>query len=388
MALISFFVNDLATNAIVRAAPLAEALRQEGHQVEIIGFVINGTDVYAPYRDRFLYKTIQIKGTLRGQIQKLARMAEGDLIYACKPLITTFLPALLSSRLGLRRPLLLDVEDDELWLDNEPSFTPITKMKKILRQYWNLRKTYAIQPLTRFASAVTVVGRTLQRRYGGVIILHGPDEGVYDPTRPELDTYSCRKRFKLPLDDPLVLFAGIPHKHKGLDMLIDSLRDSRLRHLKVVLAGPVDHPAFLSAKNMLPGRVLHLGVVTNDQMPQLLAAINIVPTPQLINDFTEAQIPAKLLEAMAMGKSVVASRVSDLPILLGEHDVQPRGWIHTPGDVNGLADCLANILNNPEEARRRGRAAREYFVANAGINAIRSRLRPIFNSIMKGYSLK
>src|SRR3974377_2248247 len=94
---ISFFVDDLASNSIVRAMPLAEALRQEGYEVEIIGFLISGPEVYAPYRDRFAYKAIPIRGTLRNKSRPLADLATGEIIYACKPLFTTFYPALLAS---------------------------------------------------------------------------------------------------------------------------------------------------------------------------------------------------------------------------------------------------------------------------------------------------
>jgi glycosyltransferase involved in cell wall biosynthesis len=379
---ISFFVDDLASNSIVRAIPLAEALQQEGYVVEIIGFLVSGQEVYAPYRDRFPFKAIQSRGTLPKKSSLLAELATGEIIYACKPLFSTFYPALLASSCGFRRPLLLDAEDNELWIKEESMIggglrRRLGWLRGRLKQYWRLRGTYSIQPFTRFAQEVTVVSRWLQRRYGGHIVLHGPNERVFDPTRPALARRQCRERFGFLADVPLVLFAGVPHNYKGLEMLLQALCDPRLAAMHLVLAGPPAHPNFSGAEASLPGRVRQLGFIANNEMPALVAACDVVPTPQIESDFTKAQVPAKLLEAMAMAKSVVASRVGDLPVILGETESRPSGWLHASGDVRGLADCLVEILRSPDEARRRSEAARTWFLQNASFAAMRNRLRPL-----------
>jgi hypothetical protein len=46
---VSFIVHDLAANPIVRAAALATAVART-HDVELIGFLNSGPDVYEPYR--------------------------------------------------------------------------------------------------------------------------------------------------------------------------------------------------------------------------------------------------------------------------------------------------------------------------------------------------
>src|SRR4051812_24292241 len=93
---ISFFVHDLAANPIVRAAALAAAASRDA-EVEVIGFLHSGDDVYEPYRDQFTYKTLRVHletGRALRALPQLAAMATGDILYACKPLITTLGPAL------------------------------------------------------------------------------------------------------------------------------------------------------------------------------------------------------------------------------------------------------------------------------------------------------
>ncbi len=297
--------------------------------------------------------------------------------------MSSFLPALVASSFGIKKPLLLDIEDNETWLADGEGGNSLSRCIKICRQYWVLRYIYAIQPLTKLATKITVVGTTLQKRYGGTIVLHGPDEDIFDPTLPELSRSACRRHFNLPPDKALVLFAGIPHRHKGLDILVEALKDKRLMDTNLVLAGPPGQDAFDRADRSLPGRVIIAGMVPNQDMPKLLGAVDIVPAPQRDNEFSQAQIPAKLFEAMAMSKSVVASRVSDLPAILGDRDADPRGWVFNPGDVGGLTECLTEIITDRQEAEKRAASARRWFINNAGIRAIQDRLRPLLNECLK-----
>ncbi len=260
---ISFFVSDLAGNAIVRAAPLALALRADGWDIEIVGLLVSGDQVYAPYRGLFEYRTVRSTGHLRHHLGELAKLARGDIVYACKPSVQSFLPALINSRFGLRKPLLLDAEDDELWIDEAITGTGLAGW---LRRRWSLKYNYALHPFVAFAAGISVVSRTLQKRYGGKIVLHGPDSTVFDPSRPELQRSVCRRRWVLPVDKPVVLFAGMPQKHKGLDVLVESLMKPCNSSVHLALAGPETHIDFQCAASKLGERAHLLGLVANSDI--------------------------------------------------------------------------------------------------------------------------
>ena len=88
---VSFFVHNLSDNPIVRAAVLARAL-QPDYEVEVLGFILAGEHVYEPYRDLFEYKTIVCPdriGMILRNTSRLAEMASGEVIFACKPLLTS-----------------------------------------------------------------------------------------------------------------------------------------------------------------------------------------------------------------------------------------------------------------------------------------------------------
>ena len=375
MSRVSFFVHDLAANPIVRAAPLAMALRDR-HEVEILG-LLHGEDIYAPYRDVLEFRALRCPREMTAvmaAMPRLAAMATGDVMYACKPLVTTLGPALMASRLGHRRPLLLDVEDDE-WVPMGEGWPDFVARDLVggWRHATAWKYTRLLHPLTRCADAVTVSSRLLQRRYGGVMVLHGPDESLFDPESAP-SRADARARFGLPADAPLALFAGMPQPHKGFEALRAALQQPQARGWHLVLAGAADYADFVACAEALPGRCHRVGFVTQADMPALLAAVDAVPVPQRRVRFAESQVPAKALEAMAMAKAVVGTRVGDTPHLLGEGD---RGWLVEPDDAAALADALAAVAARPADVARRGAAARTWYLAHASRRALAATLVPL-----------
>ncbi len=60
-------------------------------------------------------------------------------------------------------------------------------------------------------------------------------------------------------------------------------------------------------------------------------------------------LPMVVLEAMASGVPVVATRVGEIPQVLQEGAC---GWLVPPGDVPALAGAIADVLSDPQAARR------------------------------------
>jgi glycosyltransferase involved in cell wall biosynthesis len=80
---------------------------------------------------------------------------------------------------------------------------------------------------------------------------------------------------------------------------------------------------------------------------------NMIVLPQRNNSSAVGQIPAKVFDAMAMAKPIIATRVSDLPIIL-----DGCGLIVEPGNINALSDSILWVLENETEAKKLGNKAR------------------------------
>jgi glycosyltransferase involved in cell wall biosynthesis len=66
--------------------------------------------------------------------------------------------------------------------------------------------------------------------------------------------------------------------------------------------------------------------------------------------------PASAIEALAAGRPVVATRVGGLPDVVREGE---SGFLVEPGDVDALADRLAELARDPKLRERMGAAGRE-----------------------------
>ena len=348
---IDFLVHDLSSNAIVRAAPFIRAC-QHDYAVTVIG--VRSGAVFRPFADAFPMRSIRSAGIARqcAIAPLLARHVRGDLVVACKPLLTTLLPALLAGG----RPVLLDVEDDE-------RASPSASHRFFAR---------IAHPLVGRADAVVVGTDVLMRRYGGTLIRHGPSVAAFTGRRAD------RARFGLPENRKLALFAGTPRRHKGWDVLLEALLHTQAAQWDLVAAGELGPALHGEAAARLGQRFHKLRTLPNEEMPDLLAVADAVPVPQLDEPYPAAQVPAKALEAIAAGVPVVASRVGDLPEILGSE----RGWLIPAAAPEALANALAEIARDPAEARRRAERARLWFAAEASEEALRQRFLPIVERLM------
>jgi len=151
---------------------------------------------------------------------------------------------------------------------------------------------------------------------------------------------------------PLWVCAARLEEQKGHATLLEALAELRRRGLEftVALAGEgVLRPALerRAAELGLGERVRLLGQV-EDLGPLLLAA-DAVAMPSRWEG-----LPLVLLEAMARGRPVVATRVGGIPEVV-EDGVSGR--LVEPDDPGALADALQGFHHKPDAAFRMGRAA-------------------------------
>jgi glycosyltransferase involved in cell wall biosynthesis len=172
-----------------------------------------------------------------------------------------------------------------------------------------------------------------------------------------------RERFSVrpaPDGPPRFLCVGALDERKNVVRLADAF--ARLPEGTLTFAGDGPQRAALEGRpNVeLVGRVAH------DEIPRLLAASHVLAQPSLVEPLGQA-----LLEAMACGRSVVATRIGGPPDF-----VPPEaGVLVDPLDVRDLARALATAaaLPCPNDAAREASAAHDVLVQAEKIEAILSR---------------
>jgi glycosyltransferase involved in cell wall biosynthesis len=173
------------------------------------------------------------------------------------------------------------------------------------------------------------------------------------------------------------MFLGSPRAHKGLEDILMAMEALDRPDLILVIVGAKQGGLYERRLQYLGGdRVRLVGMQPFWRIPVFLAAADLVVLPQQNKPSTIGQVPAKVFDAMAMAKPIIATGVSDLPIIL-----DGCGRLVPPGDIQALAEEIDWVLSNPEEASYLGELARQRCVEQYSLDAMTHILRHVFSSL-------
>lgn len=155
-------------------------------------------------------------------------------------------------------------------------------------------------------------------------------------------------------------FLGTLKPWHGVETLLESFRQFHRRYPKSRLLIVGDGPErekleAIIASYQLSSAVTFTGAVSPEAVPELLSKMNVAvaPYPVLENFYFS---PLKILEYMAAGVPVVASRVGQISELI---DDGTSGLLYSPGDINALTLALFDIFHKPALAENLACAARQ-----------------------------
>jgi glycosyltransferase involved in cell wall biosynthesis len=185
-------------------------------------------------------------------------------------------------------------------------------------------------------------------------------------------------------DQVTVLFAGRLSKQKRPELFIDLavrlLREFPQGQLTFQVAGdgPLRaHLESLATDAGLPNNVFSfLGVRTD--MNTIYRQSDI-----LVLTSGHEGTPNVVLEAMAHGIPVVATKVGGVPEILSAE----CGIVVEPSDFDGLCTATARLLQDPDLRSQMGRNARKYVEDIHSLPAMRERLIGIYSKLVEGVQL-
>jgi len=184
------------------------------------------------------------------------------------------------------------------------------------------------------ASIATDLGAAPERVH---LLPNGIDAGAF----PMLPRQEARGKLGIEGTRALVLFVGHLLPVKGVDILVESLRDDSFRvpwgDVDVVLAGEGPMRSWVEAnrreRRELPVRLL--GRLSREQVALWMNAADVVVLPS-----RNEGCPNVVLEALCCGTPVVAARVGGVPDLLDDS----CGVLCRPEDPGALATALGEAL--------------------------------------------
>lgn len=365
---ITVLSHDLSTNAGRRTHRLAGAARTFA-DVKLIG-PSSRSHKWVDLPDEPSIFTVRKRRwpDFHASLIELVEAADGDVLVAVKPHLASFAVALIAAELR-EVPVILDIDDLDIALSPrsgwaaDPAMTDLSRPKSPVIVSLLTRATSA-------AAAVTVCCKALRERFGGTVIPQPVDTDLFDPARTDRD----RARNEFGFDGPTVLFPGVPRAHKGLEVLAEAVaRIPGARLAATCRPEDLAEPGW----NSLP--ITRIPMVPYPSAPALYAAADVVAIPQLDTEAARHQMPLKAADAMAMGRPIVASAVSDLPDVLD-------GCAHliAPGDADALAAAIDELLGDTEQALELGENARARCLERYSFERVGEQLSNVVKRVSDG----
>lgn len=189
-----------------------------------------------------------------------------------------------------------------------------------------------------------------------------------------VDTQRFAACDRLATEIPTIGFLGTFKVWHGLETLIEALellrQEGNRFRLLMIGDGPLRPALEKQVHDLgLDAETEFTGSVPPEQVPGLLTRVDIAvaPYPDIPGFYFS---PLKVAEYMAAGCAVVASRIGTMAELI-EDGV--NGRFSPPADASALAGIVRELLSDPEQRARLGRAARRHAEANLGWDQVAAR---------------
>jgi len=257
---------------------------------------------------------------------------------------------------------------------------PSSRMKKYWRNLlrWNCLKL--------IAKRVIVVSEFTRQHYIGLgfnkkkllTIYNGIDLNQFiqkEITRP------CKKEiFGLPDDSVVITTVAVLRELKGLQYMLYAIPGlmAKIPNLYYAIVGDGDYRETLEnlARSLgISDRVVFMSHRTD--IPKILAASNLFVYPTL-----KDALPTALLEAMAAGVPIVASKIGGVPEII-ENDVS--GLLVPPASPSSFTEACLRLLCNPDLANRLTTAARDTINQRFDIRHQAASIFTFYNQILSDH---
>jgi len=200
---------------------------------------------------------------------------------------------------------------------------------------------------------------------------------IYNPIEPLELSGKPQKDNKL-----VVLFVGQVCAHKGVDVFIKTaeLIKDKFKNVMYVIVG--DEPAHAkSYMQKMRTLVKDLGI---ENMIQFTGHVNEVS--KYYSTATLVVVPSKkepfgrvAAESMMAGLPVVASNVGGLPEIVVNNQT---GFLVEPEDLNGFAEKIGLLLNDPDNANKMGQAGKTRAISKFSVSGHADNILRIYKNLL------
>jgi len=348
----------------IRVESIASELVKRGHTVRVVHFYRSYfVEKYTEHPSGFIIISLKRSNDrflfLRNLRQLLRELKSADVIHFQKCFHYASVPALIASWLW-NIPVHYDWDDFEEGI----------YVASVSRTRWCIHAFLRIleQTIPLCVDTISVASQELRRMCLDRGVL---DDRLYDaPVGADLDHFNSVKtddvlkiRKKYAPGELLILYLGQLNGAQYTDMFLDAAAQIKVKHpyARFLIVGTGERAAALkraAEEKDVAAVVTFLGYVSHEEVPDYVSAADIAVACFEDNRITRCKSPLKIVEYMAAGKAIVASKVGEVQTML--RDV---GMLVKAGSSSALADGIDRLIEDPVLRTTLGDQARARSVA-------------------------
>jgi len=286
---------------------------------------------------------IRLMILLARRIQEVIELEKPDILHVHSPILNA-IPALW---VGRKRGIPVAYEIRAFWEDaavDHGTYSQGSWKYKMVRsiETWVCRKAHHIGVLCQGLKDDLITRGISPEKI--TVVYNGIDVEDFNTCEPDAEYLKAWD-----LNGKKVIgFIGSFYRYEGLDLLVNAFSQLSTTMpdamLLLVGGGEVERGLKdqvqrlnLADKVIIPGRISH------DRIPGVYALIDVLVYPRYSMRLTELVTPLKPLEAMAMGKALVASDIGGHRELIKHEET---GLLFPAGDVFALTESMKRLLND------------------------------------------
>ncbi|MEK6936794.1 MAG: glycosyltransferase family 4 protein [Nanoarchaeota archaeon] len=373
--------STLSSNPFIRMYPFGRIL-SEKYETKITG-PVNSNGIYEPLRNEEWnikpVKELKIFPFYLKTFYDICKKVDSDIVHVFKPKVYSY-GAGLWLKLLKNKKIILDIDDweSQYVYDNYFSLNPADIMKFFLVDFYYPESYFSkkiLEKLRNYSDRIIVDALCLQKKFGGTYIPSGADTDLFDPEK--YNGKRIREKFGVEKDEILVSFIGTPRKHKGILELLWAFKEARKENhkIKLMIIGASSDNKFANELRKKEGIIVE-NYRPHNEIPEYVAAADIIATPLKSNPSAMMQMPYKIYEMMSMAKPIIATNVADISIAL-----KNCGTVIEPNNLEQLKKGILEYSENIKLRNLHGKRAREKCIKEYSFDVIRKRIFEVYDNL-------
>jgi glycosyltransferase involved in cell wall biosynthesis len=225
----------------------------------------------------------------------------------------------------------------------------------------------------------------------------GVDTSIFNP---QVSGLAIKKELEIGSNQTVLAYVGNLTKQKGLLVLIESMNILVKKHpqLKLIVALNMPLESYLNLEKLcidmdlgfeIKNKIEQYGLEENIKLfglrrdlPNILAVADIFITP-FLDTIGIVDYPMSMVEAMALGKPVIATRVGGIPEIIKHKET---GLLINPENVSELVEAVDYLALNKFESKRMGTLSAQTIAEQYSVKSEVDRLEQIYLEAIANHS--